>query len=50
MLDKLEDLLKQELIHIEDAAVVTWQQGKKKPKTRHLHYLAGMGALDGAFW
>src|SRR3712207_2720273 len=50
MLNKLEDLQKQELIHIEDAAVVTWEQGKKKPKTRHLNNLAGMGALDGAFW
>ncbi len=50
MLDKLEDLQKQELIHIEDAAVVTWEQGKRKPKTRHLNNLAGMGALDGAFW
>jgi uncharacterized membrane protein len=50
MLNKLEDLQKQELIHIEDAAVVTWEQDKKKPKTRHLSNLAGMGALDGAFW
>jgi len=50
MLDKLEDLQKQELIHIEDAAVVTWEEGKRKPKTRHLNNLAGMGALDGAFW
>lgn len=50
MLDKLEDLQKQELIHIEDAAVVTWPEGKRKPKTRHLSNLAGMGALDGAFW
>ena len=45
MLDKLEDLQKQELIHIEDAAVVTWEQGKRKPKTRHLNNLAGMGAI-----
>jgi uncharacterized membrane protein len=50
MLDKLEDLQKQELIHIEDAAVVSWPEGKRKPRTRHMNNLAGMGALDGAFW
>jgi uncharacterized membrane protein len=50
MLDTLEDLQKQELIHIEDAAVVSWPEGKRKPRTRHMNNLAGMGALDGAFW
>ncbi len=39
---KLEDLQKQELIHIEDVAIVSWQEGKRKPKTRHLNNLAGM--------
>ncbi len=46
----LESLAKQELIKIEDAATVSWGPGKKKPKTRQLHNLAGLGALDGAFW
>ena len=50
MLDKLEDLQKQELIHIEDAAVVSWPKGKRKPRTRHLNDLVGIGVLDGAFW
>jgi Protein of unknown function (DUF1269) len=50
MLDKLEDLQKQEFIHIEDAAVVSWPEGKRKPRTRHMNNLAGIGALDGAFW
>lgn len=50
MIDRLEDLQKQELIHIEDAAIVAWPDGKKRPKTRHLNNLTGMGALDGAFW
>jgi uncharacterized membrane protein len=50
MLDKLEDLQKQELIHIEDAAVVSWPEGKRKPRTRHLNDLVGTGVLDGAFW
>lgn len=46
----LAGLAKQELIKIDDAATVTWAAGKKKPKTRQLHNLAGLGALDGAFW
>ena len=47
---KLEGLQKQGLIKIHDAAVVSWAEGKKKPKTRQLHNLAGAGALGGAFW
>lgn len=50
MLDKLEDLEKHEHIHIEDAATVSWPEGKRKPRTRHLNNLAGIGTLDGAFW
>lgn len=46
----LDDLQRQQLITVHDAAIVSWPQGKKKPKTRQLHNLAGMGALDGAFW
>ena len=46
----LGDLQKQDLIKVHDAAVVTWAQGKKKPKTRQLTNLAGAGALGGAFW
>ncbi|GAA1552696.1 DUF1269 domain-containing protein [Kribbella sancticallisti] len=43
-------LQKQELIRVHDAAVVSWAEGAKKPKTRQLHNLAGAGALGGAFW
>src|SRR5215213_3120724 len=50
MIHKLEDLQKQELIQIVDAAIVSWPQGKSKPRTRQLNNLAGFGALDGAFW
>jgi uncharacterized membrane protein len=50
MLDTVKSLQKQELIKLHDAAIVTWPQGKKSPKTRQLVNLAGMGALDGAFW
>ena len=46
----LEGLAKQQLITVNDAATVSWQQGAKKPKTRQLHNLAGAGALGGAFW
>ena len=41
---------KQQLITIQDAAIVTWPQGKKGPKTEQLHNLAGQGATMGAFW
>jgi uncharacterized membrane protein len=50
MLTTLESLQKQQLIEIQDAAIVTWEQGKKKPKTEQLHSMAGIGALGGAFW
>ena len=48
--ETLGSLQKQELITVHDAAVVTWAEGKKKPKTRQLANLAGAGALGGAFW
>lgn len=50
MLDLVKDLSKQQLITLQDAAIVTWPQGKKKPKTKQLQNLAGVGALGGAFW
>jgi uncharacterized membrane protein len=50
MSNLLDDLQKQQLITVEDAAIVSWPKGAKKPKTKQLHNLAGMGALDGAFW
>ncbi len=46
----LEDLAKQQLITVFDAATVSWPEGAKRPKTRQLHNLAGAGALGGAFW
>jgi uncharacterized membrane protein len=39
-----------QLVTLHDAAIVTWPEGKKKPKTRQLHSLAGAGAMGGAFW
>ena len=46
----LLELQKQHLIEVQDAAIVTWPQGKQKPRTEQLHSLTGQGALMGAFW
>ena len=46
----LKDLATKNLIVIHDAAVVEWEEGKKKPKTKQLNNLAAAGALGGAFW
>ena len=40
----------QQLITLQDAAVVSWEEGKKKPKTRELHDTRMGGALGGGFW
>ncbi|AKB28949.1 putative membrane protein [Methanosarcina siciliae T4/M] len=46
----IEDLSKQQLITLQDAAIVSWPMGKKKPKTKQLTSMTGVGALSGAFW
>ncbi|NRI65098.1 MULTISPECIES: DUF1269 domain-containing protein [Rhodococcus] len=46
----LEDLQRQELIKVRDAALVSWPEGANKPKTRQLNNVTGAGALGGAFW
>lgn len=46
----LSQLQSEELIKVQDAAVVSWEEGKKKPKTRQLRNLGAAGALGGAFW
>ena len=48
--ETLLSLQKQGLITVHDAAVVSWRQGAKKPKTRQLNSLTGAGALGGSFW
>ncbi len=48
--EKLVSLSKQNLITVHDAAVVSWEEGAKKPKTRQARNLAGEGALGGSFW
>jgi uncharacterized membrane protein len=46
----LQGLQERQMITLEDAAVVSWPQGNKKPKTRELASMGGAGALGGAFW
>jgi uncharacterized membrane protein len=46
----MRDLQKQNLIVVQDSAIVTWPKGAKKPKTKQSTSLAGFGALNGAFW
>ena len=46
----IQQLGKQELVTLQDAAIVTWPEGKKKPKTEQLHNMGGLGAMNGAFW
>lgn len=47
-LSTIQSLAKMQLINLHDAAIVTWPDGKKKPKTEQLHNLAGVGAMSGA--
>lgn len=49
-LTKLESLQKQQLIQVLDAAIVSWPQGRSKPKTYQAMNTVGAGALGGAFW
>jgi uncharacterized membrane protein len=46
----LEKLQSEQLIQVQDAAVVSWELGRKKPKTRELHSMKKAGALGGGFW
>jgi len=46
----LKQLSQQDLIHIRDAAIVSWPLDKKRPKTHQLDNVAAGGALGGAFW
>lgn len=46
----LESLAKQELIKVHDAASVSWQPEARRPRTRQLRNLTGVGALGGMFW
>ena len=49
-LNRVQDLQKQHLIQVHDAAIVSWPAGKKSPTTKQLVDLVGMGAMGGMFW
>ena len=46
----LQGLQEQQMINLEDAAVVSWPQGNRKPTTRQLFSTGGAGAMGGVFW
>jgi uncharacterized membrane protein len=46
----LKRLQAQQIVTIQDGAVVRWDVGKKKPKTEQLVPLKSSGAMSGAFW
>jgi uncharacterized membrane protein len=46
----LEKLQSEALIQVQDAAVVSWEPGRKKPRTREMHSTKKTGAMGGAFW
>ncbi len=50
LLGRIEDLQKQSLISVLDAAIVSWPAGAKAPKTRQLVNLVAAGAAGGMFW
>jgi uncharacterized membrane protein len=49
-LRKLQFLQTEHLIKVQDAAVVSWEPGHKKPATHPLHDTTAAGALGGGFW
>jgi len=49
MRDRLLSLQKQQLIRIDDAAIMK-KDANGKPKLEQLNNMAGVGALGGAFW
>jgi uncharacterized membrane protein len=50
VLRRLETAAKQGVIQLDDAAIVSWPTGAKRPKTQQLHSMVGVGATGGAFW
>jgi uncharacterized membrane protein len=48
--DKLMELQQQGLIHVHDAALVSWPLDQNKPRTTQSNRVGGAGVLGGAFW
>ena len=49
-LSQVRGLQTEHLIKLLDAAIVSWPQGKKSPKTRQLVDLVAIGTMGGMFW
>jgi len=50
MLELVQQLTVGQSIGVEDAAMVTWLSGEKKPRTKHVDELNSADALGGSFW
>ena len=50
MLDLVVNLADQQVLTLQDAAVVTWPKGNKKPRTKHHEDQTAKDAKLGAFW
>jgi uncharacterized membrane protein len=48
--DIVADLERAHQVVVEDAAIVTWEVGQRKPRTRQLTSTSAAGALSGGFW
>lgn len=48
--ETLKNLQEKELIKVHDAAIVSFPEGAKKPKTHQLSGLTSAAAMGGAFW
>ena len=49
-LAKVKKLHNEVPLQLHDAAVVSWEAGQKKPKTRELHDTTRAGAVSGGCW
>jgi uncharacterized membrane protein len=50
MLRRLKQLQEQQLIQVEDGAILTWPPGVRHPRTRQLYDLTGVVSLGIGFW
>ncbi|WP_340537245.1 DUF1269 domain-containing protein [Nocardioides sp. GXZ039] len=46
----VQRLARERILTVHDAAVVSWEEGRRKPKTEQLFNTAAAGALSGTFW
>ncbi|WP_166139383.1 DUF1269 domain-containing protein [Nocardioides ochotonae] len=46
----LAELARANVVNVLDSATVSWEEGKKRPKTHQSNDMTGIGALGGAFW